>query len=276
MCSRQRDAGAGAATPIDSRNRHSMKILIALRPASLRLGTTSAIRLVALSLLLWFGTACQGPPANEPAPAAVAATESAPLVADAGAGKAFWEGPVTFCGECHGVAGEGAYGPDLAGRKLTFEQFRRQVRQPWGAMPRWSEQQLNDQTLANVHAYLSNLPRVEKPGSWKVTAPADASPALRYFTESYGCAQCHGLDMEAAVMGAEDPNMNFEWFMTRVYTHDKAFPLGKMGSFSPIRLPEEVLRVIWDTASAQAAARKKSAATASAQTARPPASGGSS
>ena len=44
-----------------------------------------------------------------------------------------------------GFTGRAAYGPDLAGLGLTFEQFTRQIRQPWGAMPRWSERQLPDQ-----------------------------------------------------------------------------------------------------------------------------------
>ena len=39
---------------------------------------------------------------------------------DAAAGKAIWDGPNTQCKNCHGANGEGAFGPDLAGRKLRW------------------------------------------------------------------------------------------------------------------------------------------------------------
>ena len=34
-----------------------------------------------------------------------------------------WTGPETQCRNCHGAKGEGGFGPDLAGRKLTVAQF---------------------------------------------------------------------------------------------------------------------------------------------------------
>ncbi len=236
---------------------------ISLRPWAVSVGGTL------VAVLLASATACQSPP---PAPPAEAVPPPAEVVADAAAGKAYWEAQTTFCVECHGTKAEGGYGPDLAGRRLSVEQFKRQVRQPWGAMPRWTAEQISDQTLADVHAYLTNLPRVDTPGAWKVTAPRDASPALRYFTESYGCAQCHGLDMVAVLTGADDPGMNYEWFATRVYTHDKAFPTGKMGSFSPVRLPEAVLRVMWESAFGPDGATRVAAPGGAAKS--PPAAGG--
>ena len=47
---------------------------------------------------------------------------------DAAAGKAIWDGPNTQCKNCHGANGEGAFGPDLAGRKLTVAQFTQEVK----------------------------------------------------------------------------------------------------------------------------------------------------
>src|SRR5665213_2630617 len=44
---------------------------------------------------------------------------------DAAAGKSLWEGNNTFCKNCHGKTGEGAFGPDLAGRGLSASQFWR-------------------------------------------------------------------------------------------------------------------------------------------------------
>ena len=39
-----------------------------------------------------------------------------------------WAGPETQCRNCHGAKGEGGFGPDLAGRKLTAAQFTQAVR----------------------------------------------------------------------------------------------------------------------------------------------------
>src|ERR1700730_6020343 len=49
-------------------------------------------------------------------PLPAAAQGSAPDVA---AAKALWEGNQLFCKNCHGKDGEGAFGPDLAGRGLS-------------------------------------------------------------------------------------------------------------------------------------------------------------
>ena len=180
---------------------------------------------------------------------------------DPRAGKAFWEQPTTFCPVCHGDRGQGAYGPDLAGRRLSVAQFRRQVRQSWGVMPRWTPQQISDRTLADVHAYLTNLPPVDKPGPWTTLVPRNAPPHLRYFVESYGCGQCHGTDMEAVFFGAAYAKMDFAWFARTVYNHTADFPSGKMGSFSRDRLPEGMLRIMWNATIAQMRAREKAKAT---------------
>jgi mono/diheme cytochrome c family protein len=49
---------------------------------------------------------------------------------DAGAGKALWEGSQTQCRSCHGLKGEGAFGPPLAGRGMTGDEFRQAARKP--------------------------------------------------------------------------------------------------------------------------------------------------
>src|SRR5919108_6636946 len=72
---------------------------------------------------------------------------------NAQAGKALWDGPATQCRNCHGANGEGAFGPDLAGRGLTVAQFIRAVRQPWGIMPAFVESQVSDSEMADLVAY---------------------------------------------------------------------------------------------------------------------------
>src|SRR5262245_41203967 len=80
------------------------------------------------------------------------------------AGKSAWQ--IQMCWYCHGRDGEGGFGPDLAGRELSLDQFKHQVRQPWGIMPRFSEAQVSDETIADLHTFFGSLPRVAKPGKW--------------------------------------------------------------------------------------------------------------
>lgn len=167
-------------------------------------------------------------------------------VGDVRVGKAYWEQGTTFCQACHGSRGQGGYGPDLAGRRLTFAQFKRHVRQPWGRMPRWREQQISDRTLANVYTYLSSLPRVVEPGPWAVRVPRGALLGQRSFIDTAGCGQCHGADMEATLRGSgEEDKKDFAWLAKRVYAHTDVFPAGRMGTYSRDQLPEAVLRLIW-------------------------------
>src|ERR1044071_4979083 len=93
--------------------------------------------------------------------AAVAAAQ-APS-GDPVAGKALWDGNTTSCKNCHAPNAAGGFGPDLAGRKLTFAQFNHAVQKPWGIMP--SFPQLNDKQVADLYAYVSNLPGVPEPAA---------------------------------------------------------------------------------------------------------------
>ncbi len=66
-------------------------------------------------------------------------------VGDPAAGKVHYAFGNTSCSNCHGVAGEGRFGPALAGRNLTYARFRAYVRNPLGRMPAYPERELNDQ-----------------------------------------------------------------------------------------------------------------------------------
>src|SRR3954466_413908 len=81
---------------------------------------------------------------------------------NAAAGKAYWdrEAPrATACRNCHGVNGEGAFGPDLAGRGLSAAQVMRAVAQPWGIMPAFVSSQLNEKDAADLAAYFASMPK---------------------------------------------------------------------------------------------------------------------
>ena len=75
---------------------------------------------------------------------------------DIQAGKARWESVAeNRCQYCHGMKGEGAFGPDLAGRQISFEQFKQAVRKPWGIMPAFPESQISDQILLKSRVLLT-------------------------------------------------------------------------------------------------------------------------
>jgi cytochrome c553 len=176
---------------------------------------------------------------------------------DPATGTALWQKTVHIeCRECHGTDGEGGLGPDLAGRGLTRAQFIYAVRKPWGVMPAYVASQITDQELIDLAAYFDSLPGVAQPGPWRRPVPAGASRGLAAATTA-GCTQCHApaFNTGRGVMGAL--NANYEWFGAMVYGHTANYPLTRarlgdppqerlaMGNYSPIRLPEPVLRDIW-------------------------------
>ena len=90
--------------------------------------------------------------------ATTAALAQAPQ-GDAARGKAIYL--KEMCSSCHGTAGQGiAYGPRLAPGVFPWDAFQRQLRHPSAVMPRYPENQMSDQDLADVYAYLVSI----KPG----------------------------------------------------------------------------------------------------------------
>jgi len=173
------------------------------------------------------------------------------------AGKTLWEGPATQCRNCHGTNGEGAFGPDLAGRKLTVAQFSRAVRQPWGIMPAFVESQVSDSEIANLVAYFDSLPAAAQPGPWRFEVPANAPRGQETALATVGCAQCHGPILNGPRLNAGAVGAEFEWLRNMVYRHTTVMPahwkmLGeqpavrvRMGNYSPSRVPESLLQEIW-------------------------------
>ena len=166
-------------------------------------------------------------------------------------GQKAFAGGVAFCSICHGGRGQGAFGPDLAGRGLNFAQFKRAVTQPYGVMPSYAF--LSDQTLADMHAFLESLPKVAEAGKVGVPPPPTGSPLGQYLFLTVGCGQCHR--MEAADprrdMGAFAKEMNYELFKKIVYEGERRAyavrepPPRRMGIFQKDRLPEPALREIY-------------------------------
>lgn len=162
-------------------------------------------------------------------------------------GKALMRSNDQRCDRCHGVDGEGGYGPDLAGTGLSFAQFRRAVRQPFGIMPSFTEGQISDQQMADIMAYFASLPRVAAPGPWRQPVPEDASPVQKAYIDVAACGQCHGPDAVGQPRHlAGGAGADFEWFKKTIYEHSSVWPRGHMPNFSRDRLPESVLKQIWD------------------------------
>lgn len=172
------------------------------------------------------------------------------------AAKALWEGNTTSCKNCHGLKGEGGFGPVLAGRNLTAEQFIESIRKPRWLMPTFP--QFSDQEAADFAAYFASLPKVEKPGAWRFEVPPRAPRAQVLALKNVGCAQCHGPALETPRHSAGAVNGDWEWFKHSVYEHTTAVkefwsvlelrgtPRVRMGNYSKDRLPESVLKEIWD------------------------------
>ena len=165
--------------------------------------------------------------------------------ADVNAGKAAWN--AKFCKNCHGNEGEGAYGPDLAGRGLSAEQFKHAVRKPWGVMPAFTERQVSDQMLGDISAYLSSLPKVAEPAAWHLPVPDGDAPRGQVLLIANGCGQCHGPELRnpRMALGGDASEADFAYFAKRVYEHTDLYPDGRMGNFSKLRLPEPVLQEIF-------------------------------
>ncbi|HWX89114.1 MAG TPA: c-type cytochrome [Rhizomicrobium sp.] len=177
-------------------------------------------------------------------------------VPDPAAAKSLWESNNLFCKNCHGKTGEGAFGPDLAGRGLSAGQFQQAVRKPWGVMPTFIESQISDAEIAGLAAYFASLPKVSETGPWRVPTAAEMPHGQQVYV-SEGCAQCHGatFDMPRASFGGR--NVDFATMKDLVYSHTTAMPKFeeqrpgsrlRMGNFMTLRLSEGQLKEIFDWA----------------------------
>jgi hypothetical protein len=125
-------------------------------------------------------------------------------------------------------------------------------------MPRFIDEQVSDQELANLAAYFGSLPKVAEPGPWKTPVPANA-PAGQRTMISIGCGQCHGdvLIGPRDDMGAVNADIN--WVKDLVYNHTTAIrthqqrigtgngpPRVHMGNFNPDRITEAQLAQVLD------------------------------
>jgi mono/diheme cytochrome c family protein len=69
------------------------------------------------------------------------------------------------CYECHGYVGQGGGGPRLAPQPMALAAMTQIVRHPPNQMPPYTAKVLSDQELADIHAYLSSIPKPPDPSS---------------------------------------------------------------------------------------------------------------
>lgn len=64
------------------------------------------------------------------------------------------------CVLCHGLHAEGGIGPALVGRRLGFARFLNAVREPSDVMPPYLDEQITDQEVRHILAYVQSLAAV--------------------------------------------------------------------------------------------------------------------
>ncbi len=180
---------------------------------------------------------------------------------DATRGQQYWTSPLHQCRNCHGPAGEGGFGPDLAGRGLNGAQVYRAAHQPWGVMPAFVDTQVNQQQANDLAAFFASMPKRPAPAKWRFEATPDM-PAGQAMLINMGCGQCHSPNFQGPRGNLGAVNADFEYFANLVYNHTTATPVHRaslgvnaanganldMGNFSRTRLSEADLRQIYDWA----------------------------
>ena len=175
-------------------------------------------------------------------PAATAS--AAPNAQDAVAGEEAWA--ESSCKNCHGDAGEGVWAGPLAGHEKAVEQWIEQVRSPRRRMPAYSAEQISDETVTDMHAYLTSL---SKPAG--EFAPPDAdlpddAPEGQQLIVAKRCVACHGTTgpINGFIRRGEVPTV--EGVIAQLRT-----PWKNMPSYSVAQVSDEEASAITDFMVAQ-------------------------
>ena len=198
-------------------------------------------------------------PATAPAPARA--------VGDPVNGKAVFAFGNTSCTNCHGLEAQGGWGPDLAGKKIPLARAAQAIRRPIWRMPAFDQVNVTDKEILDMVAYWDSLPVAPAIGKWRFEIPANAPRGQQLAVNIVGCAMCHGVTLTTPRKGAAEVSGDFEWFKYQVYQHTKAQPEQwalldhdnypssapgpgrvRMGNYDPKRVPESILKEIWDWA----------------------------
>ena len=112
--------------------------------------------------------ATSAPAATAVPPTATTAPKATSAPGDPAQGKTIWAAQT--CVGCHGPNAEGGIGPKLAGTGLSYDQVLLQVRLGKAPMPAFTAEQVSDQQVAHILAWLKSLAAAPAP------APAAKQP----------------------------------------------------------------------------------------------------
>ena len=141
------------------------------------------------------------------------------------------------CSPCHGRAGEGRIGPQLAGHTWPALAFTAQVRNGGLVMPAFPASQLSDRRLAALMVYVNQLP-APAPSAILPAPKADAPGAALFQTD---CFVCHGAEGRGAIgPGILNTALSLPRFTAQV-RHGG----GPMPAFAPPMLSESQLKAIY-------------------------------
>jgi len=171
-------------------------------------------------------------------------TTSVALAQDPASGKVVWE-EQTACQRCHGPAGEGLWAGPLAGTEKTADEFINQVRSPRRNMPHFSPENVSDQQIIDIHAYMASLPKPDSFTPQDAGLPADAPQGQMLVVEKR-CVACHSTTgpLKPFVDRGEAPTA--EAVITQVRTPKRFMP-----SFSADQVSDAELTLIADFLAAE-------------------------
>lgn len=149
------------------------------------------------------------------------------------------------CKWCHGENGEGVWGRTLAGSEADAADWVNQVRNPRNNMPSYSEAQIPDQDIIDMHAHFSSQPAPDEPGyNTQEPVPEDAHPGQVAMFENR-CVACHGPNGPGG-FARRNEVPQVEDIRTQVRT-----PRRNMPSFSEEQVTEEEIVAITEFLASQ-------------------------
>lgn len=180
-------------------------------------------------------------------------TTSLAFAQDPDNGKVLWE-ERTACQRCHGPAGEGLWAAPLAGSEKTAQEWVEQVRNPRRNMPHFSVDQVSDEMVVDMHAYLTTLTKPTDFTPADAGLPADA-PAGQQLIVEKRCVACHSTTgpVNRFIERGEVPT-------TMAVINQLRSPAMFMPSFSPDQVSDEEAAQIADFLAAQASTQTAPAA----------------
>jgi mono/diheme cytochrome c family protein len=107
-------------------------------------------------------------------------------------GKVVWEEQVWQCQRCHGEEGQGVWARPLSNSTLTADEWIAQVRTPRRFMPHFSEEQVSDEQITDMHAYITSLPEPTSEFAPMDPGLAADAPEAQMLIAQKNCIACHG------------------------------------------------------------------------------------